>query len=187
MGRPVDILLIGRNKIWGDMLVSPDVSLLKKICNFYAEPVSTQIQQIDAALLNAEGLSLKEIRKRIRTYGQVPIFIINAPNLSRLIKNHQNIAGVYGHEVSLYNCVRAIRFFVGRRMDLSSRIFQDCSLDVEENLIVAALKSGLSNKQIARKFDISLPAVKYYLQRIYDKLEVEEREEVAFKGDKIIV
>lgn len=187
MVRPVDIVLVGRSMIWSNMIASTKKHILKNMCNIHDELSLTKKQRIDAVLLNAEGLSIKKIKSKIQTYRNLSVFIVNAKNAKNLIRCFPNVVGINDKEISIYNCIRVIRFFIGRRMDLSFGFFQDYSLDIEESLIVAALESGLSNKQIARKFDISLPAVKYYLQRVYNRLGVEGRDEVAFKADKIIV
>lgn len=55
------------------------------------------------------------------------------------------------------------------------------SVELRENLtpreaqIVAAIEEGLTNKEVAIRFDISLETVKYHIKNIYEKLQVNNR------------
>lgn len=55
------------------------------------------------------------------------------------------------------------------------------SVELQENLtpreaqIVVAIEEGLTNKEVAIRFDISLETVKYHIKNIYEKLQVNNR------------
>ncbi len=48
-------------------------------------------------------------------------------------------------------------------------------LTPREAQIVAAIEEGLTNKEVAIRFDISLETVKYHIKNIYEKLQVNSR------------
>ena len=51
----------------------------------------------------------------------------------------------------------------------------------KEERLLAGLQQGMSNKKMARDYDLSLSAVKYHLQSIYSKLGAENRTQAALK------
>jgi DNA-binding NarL/FixJ family response regulator len=55
-------------------------------------------------------------------------------------------------------------------------------LSPRELEILIALADGLSNKQVARRFDISQHAVKFHIESIFRKLGVATRAEAVAKG-----
>lgn len=48
-------------------------------------------------------------------------------------------------------------------------------LTPRETQVVEAIEEGLTNKEVAIRFDISLETVKYHIKHIYEKLEVNSR------------
>jgi two-component system nitrate/nitrite response regulator NarP len=55
------------------------------------------------------------------------------------------------------------------------------SLTPRERELLTALAGGITNAQIAKRFDISLNTVKFHLKNLYEKLSVENRSQaVAF-------
>ncbi len=54
-----------------------------------------------------------------------------------------------------------------------------------ENEILQALALGLTNKEIARRYDISEHTVKYHIASIYSKLGVNNRTEAVRQGIRL--
>ena len=48
--------------------------------------------------------------------------------------------------------------------------------------VLQALGEGLSNKQVARRLDISLHTVKFYVEAVFRKLDAHSRAEAVAKG-----
>jgi two-component system, NarL family, response regulator YdfI len=58
-------------------------------------------------------------------------------------------------------------------------------LSERESLVLAAMADGLSNKQIARRLEISFHTVKFHVASILEKLEVETRTEAVIKAAQL--
>ena len=52
-------------------------------------------------------------------------------------------------------------------------------------VVLAALADGASNKEIARRLDISFHTVKFHVAAILDKLEAESRTEAVVKASQL--
>ncbi len=59
---------------------------------------------------------------------------------------------------------------------------RSCHLTKRESQLVSLVTQGLSNKEIAGKLGISVGTVKVYFSRLFDKLEVSDRYELAVIG-----
>jgi DNA-binding NarL/FixJ family response regulator len=51
--------------------------------------------------------------------------------------------------------------------------------------VLAAMADGASNKEIARRLDISFHTVKFHVAAILDKLEAESRTEAVVKASQL--
>jgi DNA-binding NarL/FixJ family response regulator len=58
-------------------------------------------------------------------------------------------------------------------------------LSERESIVLAAMADGLSNKQIARRLEISFHTVKFHVASILEKLEVETRTEAVIKAAQL--
>ena len=58
-------------------------------------------------------------------------------------------------------------------------------LTAREIEVLAALADGASNKEIARRLDISFHTVKFHVAAILDKLEAESRTEAVVKASQL--
>lgn len=63
----------------------------------------------------------------------------------------------------------------------SSAVAQVASLTERELDVARAVAQGLSNSEIAHKLFLSVPTVKTHLSRVFDKLDAENRVQVALK------
>jgi DNA-binding CsgD family transcriptional regulator len=61
----------------------------------------------------------------------------------------------------------------------ASRARQDFGLTRRETEILATIVAGLSNKEIAQRFQLSEDTVKHHLTNIFDKVGVGSRLELA--------
>jgi DNA-binding NarL/FixJ family response regulator len=57
-----------------------------------------------------------------------------------------------------------------------------CNLTRREGQLVSLVSKGLSNKELASTLSITVGTVKVYLSRLFDKLEVSDRYELALLG-----
>jgi DNA-binding CsgD family transcriptional regulator len=55
------------------------------------------------------------------------------------------------------------------------------SLSAREKEVLQLVMSGIANKEIAERLGVTIAAVKWHLQHIYDKLHVHSRTEAALK------
>ena len=58
-------------------------------------------------------------------------------------------------------------------------------LSERERIVLTAMADGLSNKQIARRLEISFHTVKFHVASILEKLEVETRTEAVIKAAQL--
>ncbi len=58
---------------------------------------------------------------------------------------------------------------------------KQASLSSREQMILDCLSNGLTYKQTADKLSISIPTIRSYLRRIYEKLHVQSRTEAVAK------
>jgi two-component system, NarL family, nitrate/nitrite response regulator NarL len=58
-------------------------------------------------------------------------------------------------------------------------------LSKREIAVLTAMTDGLSNKEIARRLEISFHTVKFHVASILEKLEVETRTEAVFKAAQL--
>ena len=58
-------------------------------------------------------------------------------------------------------------------------------LTAREIEVLAAMADGASNKEIARRLDISFHTVKFHVAAILDKLEAESRTEAVVKASQL--
>ena len=63
---------------------------------------------------------------------------------------------------------------------------QQCLLTPREMEVLGALIEGLSNKSIARKLEISQHTVKFHVESLFRKLEVNSRSQAVIKGLAVI-
>lgn len=95
----------------------------------------------------------------------------------------------------LFRCLRAVvagRYWVGRvpldrpRRESISAVLVDvmasAGLTLRQLEVVSVIVAGASNKDIARQFDISENTVKHHLTRIFDKVGVSSRLELAIRA-----
>ena len=75
----------------------------------------------------------------------------------------------------------------GRSFERSEAAIRSLGLSPREVEILAALATGESNKELARRLGISPNTVKTHVARIYDKLEVERRVQAIEKARLLAV
>jgi two-component system, NarL family, nitrate/nitrite response regulator NarL len=73
---------------------------------------------------------------------------------------------------------------LGRPVRVDAKADRFSTLTTREDQVLDWLTCGLSNKEIARKADLSEKTVKHYVSQIFDKLEVRNRVEAALLGHK---
>ncbi|MGH6890484.1 MAG: helix-turn-helix domain-containing protein [Rhizomicrobium sp.] len=75
-----------------------------------------------------------------------------------------------------------VRPRLGPRFAAATEIIAPSPLSPRELEILIALSEGLSNKAIARRFDISQHTVKFHLESVFRKLGVATRAEAVARG-----
>jgi DNA-binding NarL/FixJ family response regulator len=58
---------------------------------------------------------------------------------------------------------------------------KDALLSSREQMILDCLSNGLTYKQVADKLGITIPTIRSYLRRVYEKLHVQSRTEAVAK------
>jgi DNA-binding NarL/FixJ family response regulator len=87
------------------------------------------------------------------------------------------------HAVSAGLSVRARN---GNGFDAPAESGPQCLLTPREMEVLGALIEGLSNKSIARKLEISQHTVKFHVESLFRKLEVNSRSQAVIKGLALI-
>ena len=59
------------------------------------------------------------------------------------------------------------------------------NLNSQEKLLLKGFVQNLSDKEIARQYNLSITTVKYYKGLLFDKLKVKNRIEASLIGQKI--
>ncbi len=80
---------------------------------------------------------------------------------------------VLGLRHALQDLTQNVRNFAGNQ--LAGAVERALRLTESERRVLAAIATGMSNKEISSSFFMSLPTVKRHIQRIYDKLDAKDR------------
>ncbi len=78
-----------------------------------------------------------------------------------------------------------VREPAGRRFEASPEIDERALLTPRELQVLGAVSDGLTNKEIARRLDISRHTVKFHLESLMRKLEVSSRAEAVSKSMRL--
>jgi two-component system nitrate/nitrite response regulator NarL len=74
----------------------------------------------------------------------------------------------------------------GRVQELEAKADSRPSLAPREKQLIALVRKGLRNREIAKQLGVTEGTVKVYLHAIFDKVEVANRTELAIKADDLI-
>ena len=110
------------------------------------------------------------------------ILITDRPYSSAVIT--EKLLGVASSDTSCRDIARLCQIAMGLKLGEDFALPNPQFSSIEEDMI-SALKHGASNKEISRKYKIPLSRVKYYLQKIYAQLGVNNRTQAALKAYKI--
>lgn len=91
------------------------------------------------------------------------------------------------HEGGVPMTPEIARKVIGQFRDQAAAQQQMEDLSAREREVLGLVMHGLGNKQIADRLGVTVAAVKWHLQHIYEKLHVHSRTEAAlkFKGGKV--
>ena len=70
------------------------------------------------------------------------------------------------------------QIFSGREWNA---LIETLSLPLRQGQVVQYIFEGCSDKQIANELDITVPTVRSHIGRVFEKLEVEDRNELMIK------
>ena len=114
-------------------------------------------------LYHAKAIHPQTLKKVQRHYPRVPILLVTQSQFKE-----QNLS--LGYSASVFDISQYVRCFLNDVQRAPCR-----NLTYKEKLILAELRLGKSNKEIARFYDLPLTTVKYYLNTLYAKLGVQNR------------
>jgi DNA-binding NarL/FixJ family response regulator len=135
----------------------------------------------DVVLINAALYRAAAIRALVRLYADKPVYIVTSESKKRIFFGMTGINGVFFDDCSAARMLQAIAVMTGAKKNDT----RQSQISVQDTLVLAALKTGASNKQIAREYDIPLSRVKYHLQRIYTYFGVSCRIQAALLAQQI--
>lgn len=159
------------------------VSLFRQEDLFRKEPFNGR-DKVNIVLIDGYGYSKSKVKKIIEKHWDHPVFILCAENKQKNFAREQYVMGFFSETVSSRQLVKMIMLALG---NLKTDSFDGARLSIAEDIILKGVIKGYSNKQIARLYDINLSTVKYHLQRLYQKLGVNNRVQAALIANKIIV
>ena len=131
----------------------------------------------DLLIIHDDNLHHQQLKKIIDQHFDCSVILIS----SRKFKNDK-ITTQLSEGVSVRTIVEVCRLALGRKISRNRSGFNPT-----EEVFLKALLQGASNKEMAREYDLPLSAVKYYLQKLYNKLGVKNRNQAALKAREIIV
>jgi DNA-binding CsgD family transcriptional regulator len=109
------------------------------------------------------------------------IYIYPCPDKDGFPEWFELIAGPIHHDGKLVGALV-------QHVDISRRDRSKMeTLTPRERAILAGVVAGLSNKEIARRDDVSESAVKFHLHKIYPKLGVSNRAQAALAGERMMI
>lgn len=140
---------------------------------FITEPDSDDVSP-SGVLIDGEGLTQARLKRALKMYNHLPIFLIHS-NLKKL--KHQNIVGYFDVATSKKEIIYLMNVFYGDTLNRPEH--QDFAFKGFESAVLDRLATGQSNKDIARYLNAPLSRVKYAVTRIFKKLGVRNRTQVA--------
>ena len=103
-------------------------------------------------------------------------YVLKRSTPDKLLEAIQDVYGG-GSPMSSSIARKVVTSFVGT----SRTAGKDTGLSSREQMILDCLAKGLTYKQTADKLSISIPTIRSYLRRIYEKLHVQSRTEAVAK------
>ena len=167
------ILLISRQDFWRR-------SIEASVQNMTGFHIGTA-DACDVVLINAARYRAAGIRSLVRLYAGKPVYIVSSEDKKRIFFGMAGIDGVFFDDCSAARMLQAIAVMTGAK----KKDTRQSEISVQDTLVLAALKQGASNKQIAREYDIPLSRVKYHLQCIYTYFGVSCRLQAALLAQQI--
>ncbi len=189
MGRGIHIEVLSERKIWSRSFMLSAQALTQKI-SFFKQ--GQNADKVEALFIDAQGYSLRNIKRKIEKYHPLPVFIICEEGQKKNFVKIQNVIGVFSDEVTTHKLVETIKMSMDEADNLNADHLKAHYLDkgqlsLAEELVLEGLSKGYSNKQMARFYGINISKVKYHLQHLYQKLEVKNRVQAALIAQEIIV
>jgi DNA-binding CsgD family transcriptional regulator len=159
------ILVVSNQKIWRENFVRysqllNDVEFIDAGENF------------DAVLIDAEYRKKEALKDLIDEFHYTDVYLVSGDCDRNSYFMRYHIRGIFDPD----NAIRDIVDFLTERCQSSQNL--------KENIILEALAQGLSNKQISARYNLPLSTVKYYLRKIYAKMNVRTRTQAALLHDK---
>ncbi len=171
------IFYYSQNKIQADIFVDCLRAYLKLDVQHFSYQDKLYDFKPSLILLDGAKVHSKTLKKVTAHYQHSPKILIS----DTAFKNIDVDARV-SEDASIYNVSKICRSFLE---DKSSA--QLSKLRMLEEVILKQIYHGKSNREIARHLGFPISKVKYYLRRIYDQLNVENRTQAAMIARDIIL
>ena len=135
--------------------------------------LSDDAPQPDPDLLIIDGRDIhpQRLKKIIRLCGQCPVILLSDGQY-----NCDAVTSQLSLTTSIKDVVEISRLVLSKSVVKQRKLLSDI-----EELLAVGLIQGQSNIQIARGCDLPISTVKYHLQNIYSKLDVNNRTQAALK------
>ena len=169
------IVIYSDRRVYADMLGQGLEDFLGrdvKCCAFDATYENPKIIIIDGCAMH-----LQRLKRLVRLYKKSPII---------LISNKENKLADIDVVVSASASIREISniciMFLGGNLTKN-----DTGYSKIEEMLLRGLSQGRSNKSMARDYDLALSTIKYNLQCLYKKMNVNNRTQAALKLSETVL
>ncbi len=179
LGGGSDIRVVGTGSTPEEVLpelaaLHPDVLLLDAPAGAAAAAVRLLLHACPG--LRVVALAIHEVEHDVLAWAEAGAagYVSRDSSLDQLVATVQSVAR--GEQPCPAAIAGALLRRVGRLAAAAAEtVPRGAALTRRETEVVALVQRGLSNKEIARALDISLPTVKHHLHNIFEKLEVHRR------------